>query len=226
MADENSPTNEEPVSQFSDKEVLRRVRGLIALGNSPKVSELILLQAGATPEQVKKALAQIQQEAQVEGKEQNYLGWIIVLVSILLVLLGLYVWQNWPVGNEKAPEASTSNSGNPLDAFIQSLLAGQDIPPVNDLPEPHVEFDETGKEAVCPRNANEAASLFGGGTGTWTYQTEAKGWLYYDNVPGQLTIPANMSGSLAHGSARSPKFMPMIGPVRVSNAHLAFILCP
>jgi len=224
---EEIPHSPKPLlSELSDEEVHRRVKGLIALGNSPKVTELILLQAGALPEQVKAALDQVHKDTQAQGKEQNYLGWVIVLVSVLLVLLGIYVWQNWPGGNQKTPEPSPANSGNLLDAILQSFLANQDIPPVNDIPEPHVEFNEGGKEATCPQNANQAASLFGGETGTWTYQTEANGWLYYDNTPAQLVIPSNMSGSLAHGSARSPKFSPMIGPVTVSNAYLAFVLCP
>jgi hypothetical protein len=148
------------------------------------------------------------------------------LISVLLVLLGIYFWQNWPSGNQKAPEPSASSSGNLLDAILESVLANQNIPPVNDLPEPHVEFDEAGKAAACPPNADKAASLFGGEAGTWTYQTEANGWLNFDNAPSQLKIPANMSGSLAYGSGRSPKFKPMIGPVTVTNAYLAFVLCP
>ena len=214
------------LSELSDEEVHRRARGLIALGNSPKVTELILLQAGAMPEQVKEALDQLQQEKQAQGKEQNFLGWVVILVSILLVLLGLYMWQNWPDGNQKVPEQSSSGSGNLLDAALETFLAKQDIPPINDIPEPYVEYDETGKAAACPQNSTEAISLYGGKTGTWHYQTDIDGWLFYDDAPSQLRIPENMSGSLAHGSARSPKFLPVIGPVKVSNVYIAYILCP
>jgi len=214
------------LSELPDEEVHRRVRGLIALGNSPKVTELILLQAGAMPEQVKEALDRLQQEKQAEGKEQNFLGWVVVLVSILLVLLGLYLWQNWPGGNQKAAEQSSSSSGNLLDAALESFLEKQDLPPLNNLPEPSVEYDETGKAAACPQTSEEAASLYGGKTGTWLYQTDIDGWLFYDNAPSQLRIPENMSGSLAHGSARSPKFLPVIGPVKASNVYIAYILCP
>jgi hypothetical protein len=214
---------------LTDEEVHRRIKGLIALGNKPKVAELILLQAGATPEQVSAALQQTQQEKQTEVKEQGYLGWVIVLAGLLVILLVIYLWLNWPGGNPNTPAptaAPASNTDSLLQGVLQAFLDTQNVPPVNDLPEPFVEFDEAGKDAACPTTAPKATALFGGKSGTWNFQADANGWVFYNDVPATLTIPKNMAGSMAYGSARSPKFLPVIGPAKVSDVYMAFVLCP
>ncbi len=213
------------LSELTDAEVHRRVKELIALGNSPKVAALILLQAGVLQEQVDAALQHVQQEKQAELKEQNYLGWVIVLVSIILVLIAVYFWLNGTAGS-KAPVSAASNSGTLMNGILEAFLENQNIPPVNDMPEPFIELDETGQVAACPASEQKAGALFGGSSGTWTYQTDADGWLFYNDTPSALTIPTNMAGSVAYGSARAPKFSPLIGPVKVSKVHMAFILCP
>lgn len=220
---ETSPAHHPPLT---DEEVRRRLKGLIALGNKPKVAELILLQAGATPDQVKAALQDYQQEKQAEVKEQGFLGWVIVLASIIVILIALYLWLNWPGGNQKAPASSSPNSEDLMNGFLQAFLDSQNVPPVSDMPEPFVEYNEAGKNAACPKDKQKAAALFGGPAGTWTFQADANGWVFYDNAPAQLTIPKNMAGSVVYGSARSPKFSPVIGPVKVSNVYMVFILCP
>jgi hypothetical protein len=212
------------ISVLSDEEVLQRMKGLIALGNKPKVAELILLQAGAMPDQVQAALKQIDEEAQAEIKEQNYVGWVIILGGIILVLLGLYLWQTRP--NSEENTTPFPPAGNLLDNWIDNFISTRDIPPINNLPEPIVTFDENIVRGSCPRNASEAGTLFGGQSGTWDYQADTNGWLFYDNAPSQLKIPDGMSASFAFGSARSPEFLPAYGPARAANVHLAFILCP
>ncbi|HNB52836.1 MAG TPA: hypothetical protein PK530_12885 [Anaerolineales bacterium] len=220
------PSSPQP-TPLTDEEVRRRIKGLIKLGNAPKVAELILLQAGATPEQVKTALQEHQQEKQAEVKEQGFLGWVIVLASIVVILIVLYLWLNWPGGNRQAPAPTSA----PLDTealisgLLQRFLDTQNVPPLDDIPEPFIEFDENGKNASCPKNESKAAALFGA-SGTWTFQDDANGWVFYNDTLVTLTIPKNMAGSIAYGSARSPKFMPVIGPAKVSNVYMAFVLCP
>ncbi len=222
-----SPSAEGRLSKLADEEVHRRVKELIALGNSPKVTELILLQAGALPEQVQEAQQKVQRQKQVEIKEQGFLGWVIVLAGLLVLLLGAYLWLNRPAATTQAtPPPSTSNPTSLIDSVLQTFFDTQNIPPVDDLPEPFVEYLETGQEAACPANPADAAALFGGNSGKWTFQNETRGWLFYNDTPSQLSLPKDMAGSLAYGSARSPKFLPVLGPVQISQVHMAFILCP
>lgn len=220
------PSSPQP-TPLTDEEVRRRIKGLIKLGNAPKVAELILLQAGATPEQVKAAIQDHQQEKQTEVKEQGFLGWIIVLGSAVVILVVLYLWLNWPGGNPKTPAPTSA----PLDTealisgLLQRFLDTQNVPPLDEMPEPFIEFDENGKNASCPKDKTKAAALFGA-SGTWSFQADANGWLFLNDTSVTLTIPKNMAGSIAYGSARSPKFTPVIGPAKVSNVYMAFVLCP
>lgn len=223
------PPSSPQKSPLTDEEVRRRIKGLIQLGNAPKVAELILIQAGATPDQVKTALQAHQQEKQVEVKEQGFLGWVVVLVTLLVVLLVLYLWLNWPGEKTQTPapvSSPPSNNDSLIKGLLEAFLDTQNVPPLEDLPEPFVEYDEAGGDAACPKNKNTAADLFGGAAGTWAFQTEAAGWLFYDDAAARLTIPKNMAGSVAYGSARSPKFLPVIGPAKVSGVYMAFVLCP
>ncbi|MCB9136201.1 MAG: hypothetical protein H6636_12300 [Anaerolineales bacterium] len=231
MTDEIPPIQSPAL--LTDQEVLRRLKGLIELGNQPKVAELILTQAGAFPEQIQAARQAIQQEKQTEEKEQGYLGWVIVLASFIVILVAVYLWMNWPQKNRSAsvptpvPTTASQTTDSLLNGLVQAILDKQNVPPINDdIPEPFSEYDEAGKEASCPTTPQQAGKLFGGTSGTWIYQTDANGWLFYDASANRLTIPTNMAGSVAYGSARAPQFLPVLGPAKLSNVYMAFVLCP
>lgn len=231
MTDETSPTQTPP--PLTDQEVHKRLKELIQLGNQPKVAELILTQAGARPEQIQAARQTIQQAKQDEEKEQGFLGWIIVLVSVIVVLVVIYLGMNWPQKAQSVsappptPTSAPKNAASLLDGLVQALLDKQNIPPINDnVPEPASEYDENGKEASCPTTPQQASKLFGGAAGTWVYQTDTNGWLFYDDSANRLTIPANMAGSVAYGSTSAPQFLPVLGPAKLSHVYVAFILCP
>ena len=214
---------------LTDQEVWHRMLGLHRLGNQPKVIELTLIQAGATPQQTQNAALKLKNLSSLEVKQQNLRLWIIASVTIVLLLTMFAA--SWVFVNSQINATLSQNYRQP----VASNPAQTPLQLINSLPEslkpeflkgptPYVE--KVGPQpADCPAQAQDAAALFGGIANTWKRGSQPRSWQMINAVgkPVTISIPAGMYAGFINN--RTFLFTAADGPATIYNVNFLVISC-
>ena len=203
-----------PTVSLTDDEVMERAIGMYRLGNQPKMIEVILLQAGATPEQAAKAFARLKvMEGQAAKKQSAKFVWLAaaLVVVALAVLGGLYVGGWFEEGARSALV--------PVVTPPQELLLKQ----VQEQLPDSAAYKSGPAKSGCPTNPADAAKLFGGDAGAWEHVKPYAWQLTSTERMATLTVPDGMT--VAYFKNPSLEFVNGYGPLTITNVNFAMITC-
>ena len=206
-----------------------RIKKLRALGNSPQEIRAVLTQAEKDPERVQAILGIIaHMEHQEQTRQSTKLAWslgILMVIVILLVGAGFilkdrFLNQNQPVAASAAgPALPPTQAPNPA-AKILNL----NTPVVNYGAVPP--GASSASAGGCPRNAQEAADLFGGRPADWYYPPNSKGWVMARmGSSTSIFVPKGMTAAYLQLSNRLD-LKEIKGPATMGDAYYVAISCP
>ena len=203
-----------PTVSLTDDEVMERAIGMYRLGNQPKMIEVILLQAGAKPEQAAKAFARLKvMEGQAAQKQSAKFVWFVVAAAIVVVgaLGGLY-FSGW--FGERSQAAGAPTAKPPQELLLKEVQ--------KQLPDSAV-YQSGPAKSGCPTSAADAARLFGGDVSAWeranayTWQLTSTAQMVTLKVPDGMTVAYFKNPSL--------EFINGYGPLTITNVNFAMITC-
>jgi hypothetical protein len=203
----------EPSAPLTDDEVMNRALGMYRLGNKPKMIEVILLQAGAKPEQAAKAFARLKvMDGQAAKKQSAKFVWFAAAAAVVILggLGGLY-FSGWFTARQEVASAPVSPP--------QELLLKQ----VQDRLPDSVIYKQGPGPAECPTTPGEAARLFGGDAGTWE-RANAYTW-QMTNAERMVTLMIPDGMTVAYFKNPTLEFVNGYGPLTITNVNLAMVTC-
>ena len=203
-----------------------RIKQLRALGNSSKEIRATLTQAENDPERVKAILRIItRMERQEQTRQSKKLFWwlgILAALVIILVAAGYVLQvktQNQSQANAAGPTIQSTQPPNPLAQLLKLKT-----PVVNYNAAPPAA--PTASASGCPRNALEAASLFGGQPDDWYYPPSSHGWVMARTTSStNIFVPKGMKAAYLLLSDKLNQ-VEVQGPATLSGAYYAAISCP
>lgn len=221
----HSPT----IQALPDEEVWKRMLGLHRLGNQPKLIELTLLQAGASPEQTHSATLKLKNLAELEQKQQNLKFWItggVTIVLILTMFAASWVFVNSQIKAELSQDRTQPRTSNPAQTPMQLINGLPDAIKPEFLKGPAPRVEKIGPQpAGCPARAQQAASLFGGSADTWKPGSQPGSWQMINAVgkPTTIVIPQGMYAGFINN--RTFLFTAADGPATIYNVNFVVISC-
>lgn len=203
---------------LTDAEVMERALGMYRLGNQPKMVEVILLQAGARPEQAARAFARLKaMQSQAARKQSAKFAWLgaaaVMTLALLLVLLGGLYFSGW--FEERAQQPPSGVLATPPQELLLKEVQKQ-------LPNSDVYNAGPGK-SECPTGKADAAALFGGSAGDWERKSRYSWQLTSTAQAVTLTVPDGMTV----GYFKNPtlEFANGYGPLTITNVNFAVVSC-
>jgi len=203
-----------------------RIKQLRALGNSSKEIRTTLTQAENDPERVKVILGIItrveRQEQTLQSKKLFWSLGILAALVIVLVAVGYMLQiktQNQTQANAAGPTIQNTQPPNPMAQLLKL-----NTPVVNYNAAPPVAY--TTLTSGCPRNAQEAADLFGGQPADWYYPPSSHGWVMARTTSStNIFVPKGMKAAYLLLSDKL-NLIEVQGPASLSGAYYAAISCP
>ena len=205
--------------------VTQRVENLFKLGNTPAQIRAILQQGESDPQRLEAGLQAVsilerQENQHQQIKLRNSLV-VIGLTVVVLVAAG-FIYQRTHL-----PGTVGSGEVSPLIATQVPNLAK-----VLHLSTPVVEHNvlssssASNTASTCPRDAGEAATVFGGQAANWSSPPGSNGWMMLTTGQADIiNVPANMTAAyLELGNAI--KMVTVDGPVTLHNISYVAISCP
>jgi hypothetical protein len=221
---ESGPTAVPSVLAACDEaELSARAEGLLALGNSPLKIQAALVQSGVPAEQVQAVMESVRRVAHQKRQQQIRTAWVWSGVVIVFVVLaaGAGLWfTRGPASSTVSPFASVPP---PTATGIVGLLLSQPTPVVQTEPPP-----APGKApARCPSAPIDAAVLFGGQAGDWTFKSDVNGWIMTSVTARNIHVPAGMeAGYFGIDAASGASMTQVVGPAAIERVNFVAITCP
>ncbi|MFZ5879852.1 MAG: hypothetical protein ACOY0R_10825 [Chloroflexota bacterium] len=205
-----------PPPSFTDDEVMERALGMYRLGNQPKMIEVILLQAGARPDQAARAFARLKaMQGQAARKQSAKFAWLgtaaaLTLLLLLAMVVGLY-FSGW---FEQRAQAAAPTIKPPQELLLKEVQ--------KQLPDSTVYNSGPGK-SDCPGSRADAARLFGGSAEDWEHKSQYSWQLTSTAQAVTLRVPAGMTV----GYFKNPtlEFANGYGPLTITNVNFAVVSC-
>ena len=212
--------------------ILERIRQLHALGNTPKEIKAILLSTEREPERIQailKILAQVEHREHVRqmGKLRLSLG-ILGVIILVMVAAGFFmvrIFQRQASGSLPPVEAENgSTQVTTLSPKSAVKLLNLDTPVVRRLPATPAVSGV--KFLTCPRNAQNAADMFGGQASDWYSPPNTHGWVLIRKGQGtEITLPAGMTAAYLQLD-NGLKVVNVVGPALMSGVYYLAVSCP
>jgi hypothetical protein len=233
-------------------ELARRAEQLRAPGNSAAQTRKILASTPSRPEDVDAAMALV--EARLKHRRDSDVRFLRLALAVSCLALAGIIRVGMTFGGPEQGMAATSAarpspaSGLPGGATpaapplsvqdqARTLLPGLPVEmvtfavPTGVAPDfmlstPAVIPGNAPDASRCPRNAVDAALLFGGMARDWTFDAQTSGWMMMTIGSGvTIHLPGNMrAGYLVITNA--PEMRSVGGPVTIDNINFAGISCP
>lgn len=203
-----------PMVSLTDDEVMKRAIGMYRLGNKPKMVEVILLQAGAKPEQAAKAFARLKvMEGQTARSQSAKFVWFVAAAVVVVVgaLGGLY-FSGW--FEERRQVAAATTAKPPQELLLKEVQ--------KQLPDSAV-YQSGPAKSGCPTSAADAARLFGGDVSAWEHTSRYAWQLTSTAQMVTLKVPDGMT--VAYFKNPSLEFVNGYGPLTITNVNFAMITC-
>jgi hypothetical protein len=219
----------EKASQKSllDDDVWNRTLSLYRLGNTPKMIQFTLMQAGATREQAEAASARLKQWIEQDSKRQGRKFLVVggVAFSVILVMIAGLALTIGSINSQLSEVANPVTTKEPILPLQVLNLLPQAVKPGFLKSEPaRVEAIGPAKSR-CPTFATDAARLFGGEQGAWrTGGQVADSWQMMNaGAPATIRIPQGMYA----GYIDNKTFMliSVNGPATIYNVNFVAIMC-
>ena len=181
-------SEDSPETSLSNQEVMYRAMELQKLGNNYKVIELLLLQAGATSEQVSAAINKLRSRVNRENKNRGRtLGLMGGAAVLLLIIIAGAIW----IMSIIRPSVVEPNKVEERDSFLSDLLPINQATGFIGAPTPQVVRGGP-EEAPCPTSASQAAKLFGGDAVSWRREGYNAWVMLRTGPPITIRVPVNM----------------------------------
>ncbi|MBL8063850.1 MAG: hypothetical protein JNK32_12555, partial [Anaerolineales bacterium] len=221
---EKSKKTSQPVQEFvapppksmTNQEVWERAQGMYRLGNPPKKIELVLMQAGATPQQAAGVLRALKRRAEQETKKQGSRLLIVAGVSIFLVIAAFAGWL-FASGQyavllglaTPTPAASGISAGDILKLIPSGIRP--------ELPDTTVRLGGVAR-AGCPTTLNGAVATFGGETSLWKKDSQFNSWqMVSTGDTYTIRVPPDMSAGYVDNA--NLQFSQVYGPAIIYNVN-------
>lgn len=218
LSDEEQMIIFEP--ELTDREVMYQALELQRLGNDHETIKLLLLQAGATPQQAAGAVNRIKKTAEKESRKRSCFLWAMGGAAILV--LGLILGVLWITSTSSANQTASETQVNSNSLFSQFDL-GEVMTELMGIPTPQVIQTGPGS-SNCPITAAQAAALFGGEESFWTKERGVSAWgMMNTGAPISVRIPANMFAG--YMKMDSMDMISIQGPATINNINFIIISC-
>lgn len=214
------PEEQVPELKLTNREVMFQALELQRLGNSFEKIEMLLFQAGATPQQVAGALQRLKQSKAKTSRRRGCMFWGmgIVAVSILLLIAGVLWLTSRPVTPDIEGQPTTI-----VDSLLPAFDPGEIVSEFVNIPTPHVVKSGPGVSR-CPANAQQAAELFGGEEEYWTKESGFNAWaMVSTSAPITVRVPENMYAG--YMKLDSMGMISVQGPATIQNLNFVIITC-
>jgi hypothetical protein len=217
-----------PIGTLSDEIVWERMLGLYRLGNKPKMIEFMLLQAGATQQQVEAASLKLRRWAEQDEKQLGQKLWVVGGVTAFLIIglfLGGWLFTKSQIDSQlaqgRANPAGLSQPNQPL----QMLNNLPDLIKPDFMKAPPARVEKVGPDrSRCPSNSIAAAELFGGDAKGWQPGSQPDSWqMITTGKPVTLHIPKGMYAGFIDN--KTFVFTSADGPATIYNVNFVAISC-
>ena len=213
---------------LSDEEVWTRMLGLYRLGNKPRMIEFMLIQGGASREQVEVAALKLKSWSEQDERRQGRKLWTVGGVTILLILALFaagWVFTSSRINAQLDQGRGLSQSARQPNQPLQMLNNLPDAlkPEFLKAPAPYVEKNGP-LPARCPVRAQEAADLFGGDAAAWQPGSQPDSWqMITTGKPAVIRIPQRMYAGFIDN--KTFVFTAADGPATIYNVNFMVISC-
>jgi hypothetical protein len=218
---------------LSDEEVWNRMLSLYHLGNTPKMVELIVMQAGATREQAEAAFARLKKRSEQDTRNQVRKFWILggIIAVLAIVLVGGWAFAMNRINAELQQGISHPAAQNPAASPLEMLNALPDALKPAFLKAGPVQVQQQPlllngtKLTKCPTTPSAAAALFGGDAQAWSIPKETdKAWqMVGTGAPATIKVPAGMVAGII--DPKTFNFSSVNGPATIYNVNFIAIMC-
>jgi hypothetical protein len=209
-----------PEPELSNREVMLSALELHHFGNSFEQIKLLLFQSGATQKQAAGALKRLEQHKQGENKRR---GWMIISMGLISILcIGVTVGALW-FTSRPTSSAGDSTTDSTVDSLLPAFDPAKVVTDLVGIPTPQVVKSGPGI-SHCPRNAAQAAELFGGRASSWSLETAFRAWTMVNTGdPLKIRVPQNMVAG--YMKLDSMEMITVQGPATIQNINFIVITC-
>lgn len=236
LLNKRSTSIEKPVGTvapglLTDEEVWDRMLSLYQLGNTPKMVELILMQAGATREQAEAAFARLKRRSEQDTRNQIRKFWVFggIVAFLAILLIGGWAYTMNRINTELQQGITNPVVQSQSSSPLQMLNALPDAIKPAFLKSGPLQVDQgtvhLGATTRCPGSPSDAAALFGGDASMWArpQQIDNAWQMVSTGSPITLNLPSGMTAGLIDN--KTFQFTSVPGPATIHNVNFVAIMC-
>ena len=216
-----------PAMSLSDEEVWNRMFSLYRLGNSPKMIQFMLIQAGATQEQAEAGFVKLKRWSEQDANRQNrkflLMGGVAAFIILVLIAGAAFTYNS--IDSQFGKKVANPSAANQPLAPLQVLNMLPDGVKPGFLKSPPVRVENTGPTKTrCPGNSQDAAGLFGGQADLWKEGSQPDSWqMMNPGDPATVRIPQGMYAGYVDN--KTFVFSSANGPATIYNVNFIAISC-
>jgi len=223
---------EPPPAPLADEDAWNRALKMYRLGNSPKMIQLTLLQAGQSKEQADAIFVRLKKVADEDARQQNAKFWTVAGVSMLLIVLLAGGWMvasgNLAIllGQVTVTPAPTEMANQPSAiSMLVKLIPAESKPDLMDLPDTTVEKNKGPGKSACPATPDGAAELFGGDPAFWHRdETQFPSWQMV-TAGDSATVKVPLGMTAGYVDNETFQLQSVHGPATLHNVNFLVITC-
>jgi len=213
---------------LSDEDVWNRMLSLYKMGNKPKMIGFMLIQNGATKEQVEAAALKLKKWSEQDEKQQKGKLWVLGVITLLLVMtifLGGLAFTSSQIDNQLSQGRGSPQGASQPSMPLVALNSLPDIVKPEFMKGSPLRVENVGPDyARCPTNSTNAAKLFGGDAAGWQPGSQPESWqMITTGKPATIRIPKGMYVGFIDN--KTFVFTTADGPATIYNVNFAAISC-
>lgn len=221
-----------PPAALSDDDAWKRALKMYRLGNTPKMIQLMLLQAGQSQQQADAIFLRLKKVEEEDILQQNKKFRTMAGVSMAVIILLAFVWLAASgrlavmAGALTATPAPTRPLNQPSAVgMLLKLIPAGSSPDLMNLPETKLEENKGPAPAACPATPETAASLFGGDPAFWKRDmNQFPSWQMISPAD-SITVKVPKGMTAGYLDNKSFQVQPAHGPATIHNVNFLVITC-
>jgi hypothetical protein len=163
--------------------------------------------------------------AHEKRERQIRTAWVLsgVVIIFVVAVAGAGLWLTRGSGPGSTPSAAPLTAPPPTPTGIVGFLLSQPTPVVQTGLPPTA---SSRGSLRCPTLPVDAAELFGGQSGDWTFKPDVNGWIMTSVIARDIRVPAGMEAGYFGIGANGATMTTVAGPAAIQGVNFVAITCP